>query len=863
NNLAPFDLGRRWRALLFDSFHVEGSANRIEGLCHVGLRYRVTWGVGVRGWYCSGGLEVNCKHDDKTKSEAKGKSPVESSTGYKNLSAESEDFSDNSINEVNAVGSLVFTVRRISTNSTNTFSAAGPCNAADRRYKVACSLCLLHGIYGVPMDVKSAFLCGTIKEEVYVCQPLKFEDPDHPDKRGKIDQTVFIKRQQGDILLVQIYVDDIILGSTNKDLCEAIEKLMKDKFQISSMGELTFYLGLQVKQKKDRIFISQDKYVAEILRNFGLTDGKSASTPIDTEKPLLKDPDAYSDSDYAGASLDKKSTTGGCQFLGCRLISWQYKKQTVVATSSTEAEYVAATIDEKVGIEVCAVDLSSAVRLNVTDVSLKFLLFVKKVNDVPRLQALVDRKKVIITEATIRYALRLDDAEGIDCLPNEEIFTKLARIGYEKPSTKLTFYKAFFSSQWKFLIHTILQCMSAKRTLWNEIQVCDLSSHSTKYSSPALTQKVFANMIRVGKGFSGVKKPLFEGIIVAQQVGEGAAEVNVKDVPTAGVADEGAASVADDDVPTTVEEPFIPLPTPHTPPPQPSQDIPSTTQVQPTPSPIAQPQSPQQQLQPSQDTGISIDLLKNLLETCITLTRIIWNLEQDKIAQIELKQRVKKLKRRNKFKASKLRRLKKVGTSQRIETSDDTVMDDVSKQERIIADMDADQDITLKDVAAVAKDVQDAATEEILDVQERKAESQAQIYHIDLEHADKVLSMQGVNIEPSELQKVVEVVTTAKFITEVVTTASATITVVALQFTTTAPTLTTAPSPARRKKGVVIRDPKETATPSTIIHSEAKSKDKGKGISVEEPEPLKKQAQIEHDEAFARELEAELNKTIN
>nr|GEY71999.1 putative ribonuclease H-like domain-containing protein [Tanacetum cinerariifolium] len=188
-------------------------------------------------------------------------------------------------------------------------------------------------------------------------------------QRGKIDQTLFIKKQKGDILLVQVYMDDIIFGFTNKELCEAFEKLMKDKFQMSSMGELTFFLGLQVKQKENGIFISQDKYVAKILRKFGLTDGKLASTPIETEKPLLKDPDVkrifrylkgkphlglwypkdslfnlvvYSDSDYAGASLNRKSTTEGCQFLGCRLISWQCKKQTVVATSPTEAEYVAA-----------------------------------------------------------------------------------------------------------------------------------------------------------------------------------------------------------------------------------------------------------------------------------------------------------------------------------------------------------------------------------------------------------------------------------------------------------------------------------------------------------------------------------------
>nr|GEV06182.1 putative ribonuclease H-like domain-containing protein [Tanacetum cinerariifolium] len=160
------------------------------------------------------------------------------------------------------------------------------------------------------MDVKSTFLYGTIEEEVYVCQPPRFKDPDYPDKvykvvkalyglhqaprawyetlanyllengfqRGKIDQTLFIKRQKGDILLVQIYVDDIIFGSTNNDFCKSFEKLIKDKFQMSSMGELTFFLSLQVKQKKDGIFISQDKYVAENLRKFGLTDRKSAST---------------------------------------------------------------------------------------------------------------------------------------------------------------------------------------------------------------------------------------------------------------------------------------------------------------------------------------------------------------------------------------------------------------------------------------------------------------------------------------------------------------------------------------------------------------------------------------------------------
>ena len=278
------------------------------------------------------------------------------------------------------------------------------------------------------MDVKSAFLYGQIDEEVYVSQPPGFEDPEHPDKvykvvkalyglhqaprkwyetlatylmengfhRGRVDQTLFIKKDKNDILLVQVYVDDIIFGSTKPEMCKEFEKLMKDEFKMSSMGELTFFLGLQVQQMPDAIFINQDKYVAEILRKFKFTDAKPSSTPAEKNTHLiLKDqsgeavdvhmyrsmigslmyltssrPDimfavcacarfqvtpkishlnvvkrifkylkafpklglwypkespmelvTYSDSDYAGACLDRKSTTGGCQFLGCRLVS--------------------------------------------------------------------------------------------------------------------------------------------------------------------------------------------------------------------------------------------------------------------------------------------------------------------------------------------------------------------------------------------------------------------------------------------------------------------------------------------------------------------------------------------------------------
>ncbi|GJT35088.1 putative ribonuclease H-like domain-containing protein [Tanacetum coccineum] len=240
------------------------------------------------------------------------------------------------------------------------------------------------------MDVKSVFLYEKIEEEVYVCQPHGFEDLDFPDKvykvekalyglhqaprawyetlstylldngfhKGQIDKTLFIQRHKDDILIVQVYVDDIIFGSTKKKLSIQFEKLMHDKFQISSMGELSFFLGLQVQQKSNGIFISQHKYVAEILKKFDFAIVKTASTPMDPNKALIKDEEAedgdvhvyrsmigslmyltasrifkylkgqprlglwypkdspfdlkaFSDSDYAGASLDRKSTTGG------------------------------------------------------------------------------------------------------------------------------------------------------------------------------------------------------------------------------------------------------------------------------------------------------------------------------------------------------------------------------------------------------------------------------------------------------------------------------------------------------------------------------------------------------------------------
>ncbi|GJR21717.1 hypothetical protein Tco_0970244 [Tanacetum coccineum] len=153
-----------------------------------------------------------------------------------------------------------------------------------------------------------------------------------------------------------------------------------------------------------------------------------------------------------------------------------------------------------------------------------------------QLQALVDWKKIIVTEASVRRDLQLNDEEGTDCLPNATIFEELTRMGYEKLSQKLTFYKAFFSSQWKFLIHTIFQCLSAKTTAWNEFSstmasviICLATNQKfnfSKYIFESMVKKLDnagkflmypRNMRRVGKGFSGRDTPLFLTMIVQAQ----------------------------------------------------------------------------------------------------------------------------------------------------------------------------------------------------------------------------------------------------------------------------------------------------------------------------------------------------------
>ncbi|CAH1432412.1 unnamed protein product [Lactuca virosa] len=298
------------------------------------------------------------------------------------------------------------------------------------------------------MDVKSAFLNGELKEEVYLQQPPGFECLEFPDycyklekavyslkqaprawyetlseflvssgyKRGVIDPTLFRKANGNHLMLVQIYVDDIIFGSTDQGMVDEFAKLMTNKFQMSMNREINFFLGLQVKQVPQGIFIHQEKYTSELLKKYSMDNCSSTKVAMAFGYKISDDPSgksvdhkiyrgiigslmyltasrpdivfatgvcaryqadpkvshmtaakqilrylkgskslglwypagndfslqAFTDADHAGCRLDRKSTSGGCQFLGGRLVSWSSRKQSCVSLSTAEAEYVVA-----------------------------------------------------------------------------------------------------------------------------------------------------------------------------------------------------------------------------------------------------------------------------------------------------------------------------------------------------------------------------------------------------------------------------------------------------------------------------------------------------------------------------------------
>ncbi|KAI3683649.1 hypothetical protein L1987_84161 [Smallanthus sonchifolius] len=402
------------------------------------------------------------------------------------------------------------------------------------------------------MDVKSAFLYGKIAIYGLHQAPRAWYETlsgyllSNNFRRGAIDQTLFIKDEGGEILLVQIYVDDIIFGSTRKKLCKDFEILMHSKFEMGSMGELNFFLGLQVKQVPNGIFINQSKYVKSILERFKIADYTAARTTMQVHHQLTPDKDGQDTDQHqyramigslmyltasrpdimfavclCGMQLGQKVHIRGCQFLGGRLISWQCKKQTCVSTSTAEAEYIAASIccaqviwiqnqmlDYGMTFMVTPIHIDNMSAISITnnlvqhsktkhidtryhfirDQAEKKRIILTKVHtneqyadlftkpfDEARFRYLVesiakvDGKDIIVTEATLRKHLKLQDEGTAVSYSMEEYMRTFVSIGYTGNQNEYTIEKALMGPQWKFLCHTLLQCISQKRSGWHQV----------------------------------------------------------------------------------------------------------------------------------------------------------------------------------------------------------------------------------------------------------------------------------------------------------------------------------------------------------------------------------------------------------
>ncbi|GJT51920.1 hypothetical protein Tco_0978077, partial [Tanacetum coccineum] len=608
---------------------------------------------------------------------------------------------------------------------------------------------------------------------------------------------------------------------------------------LSTLGNL--------RRSKQEVQGIQDKYVTKILKKFGFSDVKTASTPMETHKPLLKDADgedvdehlyrsmigslmyltssrpdimfavcacarfqvnpksshlhavkrifrylkgqpklglwypkdspfdlvAYTDSDYAGASLDRKSTTGGCQFLGCRLISWQCKKHTMtkihidnesnicivknpVFHSKTKhiqiRHHFIRDSNEKILIQMIKIHTDQNVADLLTkafDVSrFEYVIAtkVKIVNGEVQIQALVDKKRVIITETSIRSDLQLEDAKGTECLPNATIFEQLTLMG-------------------------------AKTTAWNEF--------SRTMASTVIWWGQISNVSK-GKDFSGRDTPLFQTMMgQAQEEGEG------------------------------FVMPIVPQ---HTP----TINQPSSSQPQKKQKPRKSKKQntkvsqPSDSIEPIADEAPNDENVPTYSNDPLLSVLDLENTKTSQAAEItKLKKRVKKLERRNKSRTQGLKRLRKVGRTARIESSEDKGLgdqEDASKQGRKITDIDADkEEVEVEKVVSIAEVTTASATTTLVE--------------------ELTLAQTLIEIKAAKPKAV-----------------------------TTAATTTTTVVTRPKARGAVVQEPSEFTTtispsqPSQLLQA----KDKGNAKMVELEIPLKKKDQILIDEEIAQKLQEEL-----
>ncbi|GJR34330.1 putative ribonuclease H-like domain-containing protein [Tanacetum coccineum] len=668
------------------------------------------------------------------------------------------------------------------------------------------------------MDMKGAFLYGTIEEEVYV--------------------------------------DDIIFGSTNKELCTGFEKLMKDKFQITStpddlektlvkdrdaddvdvhlyrsmIGSLMYLTA----SRPDIMFAicacarfqvtPKTSHLLAIKRIFRYLKGKptlglwySRDSPFELV--------SYTDSDYAGATQDRKSTTRGCQFLGNRLMSWQCKKQTVVATSTTEAEYVAAAscYGQVKHLEYLMLNASPLKNWHVkrgrdTKIPQSSGPPVK-VGDEAVHKELGDRMERAATTASSLEAEQ-DSGSGPRCqdtiLGDVDAQTRFETTSKQSNDPPLSRGYTLGSGEDSMKLLELMELCTKLSNMLHKNRKSDLvNTVNGERQLQALIDKkkviitetsLRSDLHLEDAGDSGILTNHHQTPITTQPSSSRSQKKQSRRKQRKDTAVTQEETQQDDSVPT------------------PSNDLPLS--------------------------GEDNMQLSELMILCTNLQKQVLDLEKAKDAQAkeiaDLKKRVQKLERKKKSRTTRLKRLRKVGMSRRVESSEDKDSlgdhEDASKQGRSIEDIDKDADVSLVDDTQGRSDV-------------------AKMFDTNELHGNEVVVDMPVGEKQEHSAKEKEVNTSAEDSAAPTTIEEITLAQTLIQIkaakpkvVTTAATTTTTTRPKAR--GVVVQEPSEFRTPQASQPS--MTKDKGKAIMIEPEVPLKRKDQVALDEDLARNLQAQL-----